>query len=166
MKMIMSATALALMTLAPASAVEIAMPTGAEILEVNGSITSLNADGKAIFDLEMLDALPQRVTKATTPWYTGEHEFSGVIISDLLEYLGAEGENVTFTALNDYSSEIPMEEIKDLPVILATRVDGEELSVRDKGPLFVIYPFDLDSTLYNEVIFGRSVWQVASVTVH
>ena len=36
----------------------------------------------------------------------------------------------------------------------------------DKGPLFVIYPFDLDSNLYNEVIFGRSVWQVASVTVH
>jgi hypothetical protein len=114
----------------------------------------------------MLDALPQRVTKATTPWYTGEHEFSGVIISDLLDYLGASGESVTFTALNDYASEIPIAELEDLPVILATRVDGKKLSVRDKGPLFVIYPFDLDSTLYNEVIFGRSVWQVASVTVN
>lgn len=166
MKRMMSATVLFLMTIAPAVAVELALPTGAEILEVNGSITSANVDGKAIFDLEMLDSLPQRVTKATTPWYTGEHEFSGVIISDLLDYLGASGENVTFTALNDYASEIPMAELKDMPVILATRVDGEELSVRDKGPLFVIYPFDLDSTLYNEVIFGRSVWQVASVTVH
>ncbi|SFV38578.1 hypothetical protein SAMN05216456_3507 [Devosia crocina] len=166
MNPMLSATALLLMTLMPAAAVEMALPTGAEILEVNGSITNSNADGKAIFDLNMLDALPQRVTKATTPWYTGEHEFSGVIISDLLDYLGASGENVTFTALNDYASEIPMAELEDMPVILATRVDGEELSVRDKGPLFVIYPFDLDSTLYNEVIFGRSVWQVASVTVH
>ncbi|WP_051960550.1 molybdopterin-dependent oxidoreductase [Devosia riboflavina] len=162
----MSATALFLITLAPATAVEMALPTGTEILEVNGSITSSNADGKAIFDLEMLDTLPQRVTKAITPWYTGEREFSGVIISDLLEYLGASGDNVTFTALNDYAAEIPMEELENLPIILATRVDGQELSVRDKGPLFVIYPFDLDSALYNEVIFGRSVWQVASVTVH
>ncbi|KKB80393.1 hypothetical protein VW35_08435 [Devosia soli] len=166
MNRLISATTLFLMMIAPAVAGDLALPKGAEILEVNGSITSSNADGKAIFDLEMLDALPQRVTKATTPWYTGEHEFSGVIISDLLNYLGASGENVTFTALNDYASEIPMSELENLPVILATRVDGEELSVRDKGPLFVIYPFDLDSTLYNEVIFGRSVWQVASVTVH
>lgn len=162
----MSATAFFLMTLAPATAVEMALPTGAAILEVNGAITNSNADGEAIFDLEMLDALPQRITKATTPWYTGEHEFSGVIIRDLLDYLGASGDSVTFSALNDYASEIPMEELKKLPVILATRVDGQELSVRDKGPLFVIYPFDLDSTLYNEVIFGRSVWQVGSVTVH
>lgn len=166
MNRIISATALLLLAVAPAAAVEIEMPTGAQILEVKGAITSFNADGKAIFDLAMLDALPQRVTKATTPWYTGEHEFSGVIISDLLDYLGAEGDAVTFTALNDYASEIPMEDLKSLPVILATRVDGDELSVRDKGPLFVIYPFDLDSSLYNEVIFGRSVWQVASVTVH
>ena len=166
MNRLISATALFLMMIAPAAAVDLALPTGAAILEVNGSITSTNADGKAIFDLDMLDALPQRVTKATTPWYSGDHEFSGVIISDLLDYLGASGENVTFTALNDYASEIPMSELESLPVILATRVDGEELSVRDKGPLFVIYPFDLDSTLYNEVIFGRSVWQVASVTVH
>lgn len=166
MNRMMSATAFFLMTLAPATAVEMALPTGAAILEVNGSITNSNADGEAIFDLEMLDALPQRVTKATTPWYTGEHEFSGVIIRDLLDYLGASGDSATFSALNDYASEIPMEELKKLPVILATRVDGQELSVRDKGPLFVIYPFDLDSTLYNEVIFGRSVWQVGSVTVH
>jgi hypothetical protein len=59
-----------------------------------------------------------------------------------------------------------MDDIKDYPVILATRVDGEELSVRDKGPLFVIYPFDEHPDLYNEVIFSRSVWQVASLTVH
>lgn len=165
MNAIISAGAFLLLALAPAGAVEIGLPTGVEILEVNGSIANFNADGKAIFDLEMLDALPQRVTRATTPWYTGEHEFSGVVISDLLTYLGAEGDTVTFTALNDYASDIPMDDLKNWPVILATRIDGKELSVREKGPLFVIYPFDMDTTLYNEVIFGRSVWQVASVTV-
>lgn len=166
MKRTASLVALLLMVVAPASAVEMALPSGPEILEVNGAIAVSNEDGKAVFDLEMLDALPQRVTKATTPWYTGEHEFSGVIVSDLLDYLGAEGESVTVTALNDYSAEIPMEDIGKYPIILATRIDGKELSVREKGPLFLIYPFDLDATLYNEVVFGRSVWQIASLTVH
>ena len=166
MKRTASLLALLLMVVVPASAVQMALPSGPEILEVNGAIAVSNEDGKAVFDLEMLDALPQRVTKATTPWYTGEHEFSGVIVSDLLDYLGAEGESVTVTALNDYSAEIPMEDIGKYPIILATRIDGKELSVREKGPLFLIYPFDLDATLYNEVIFGRSVWQIAALTVH
>ena len=73
---------------------------------------------------------------------------------------------VTVTALNDYSAEIPIGDFLDHSVILASRLDGEELSVRDKGPLFVIYPFDLEPDLYNEVYFGRSVWQVTSIAVH
>ena len=40
------------------------------------------------------------------------------------------------------------------------------MSVRDKGPIFVIYPFDEAPELYNETYFGRSVWQAVSVEVH
>ncbi|KQT47960.1 hypothetical protein ASG47_06120 [Devosia sp. Leaf420] len=161
-----SSLALILIATAPSWAGELAKPAAEPILKVQGAITTMNDGETAAFDLSMLDALPQHTIKATTPWYDGEHEFSGVVIGDLLETLGASGESVTVTALNDYSAEIPMEDIKDYPVILATRVDGEELSVRDKGPLFVIYPFDEHPDLYNEVIFSRSVWQVASLTVH
>lgn len=166
MNRLASSLALLMFVIPQAHATELATPTGQEILKVDGSITTHNYDRSAIFDLEMLDALPQHITKATTPWYDGEHEFSGVVIGDLLHTLGAKGDSLTVTALNDYSAEIPLADLEQYPVILATRVDGEELSVRDKGPLFVIYPFDQDSTLYNEVIFGRSVWQVASLTVH
>lgn len=162
------AASLALLIVAASStyASDLALPTGEAILRIDGSITTFNQDQSALFDLAMLDALPQHITKATTPWYDGEHEFRGVVIGDLLKSLGANGESVTVTALNDYSAEIPMTDFEQYDVILATRVDGQELSVRDKGPLFVIYPFEQDETLYNEVIFGRSVWQVASLTVH
>lgn len=149
-----------------AGAAELAMPTGPVILTVEGHVLNSNGDGKASFDLSMLDALPQRTTVSVTPWYPQEEEFSGVIIRDLLAAAGATGTMVTVTALNDYSADIPMEDFMANPVILASRVDGNELSVRDKGPLFVIYPFDLDPDLYNEVFFSRSVWQVKSITVH
>ena len=52
-----------------------------------------------------------------------------------------------------------------LDTILATRMDGQLMSVRDKGPLFLIYPFDLDSGLYNEKYFARSVWQIKEIEV-
>lgn len=155
----------AVFVLSPQAA-ELATPTGPVVLTVTGNITATNGKDGAAFDLAMLDALPQRSTTTITPWYTGEQTFSGAILLDLLESLGAEGTAVTVTALNDYSAEIPMGDIENHPVILASRVNDALLSIRDRGPLFVIYPFDLDPDLYNEVSFGRSVWQVKSITVH
>ena len=58
-----------------------------------------------------------------------------------------------------------MEDFANYPVILATRLDGAEMSVRDKGPIFVIYPFDDAPELNNETYFGRSAWQVKSIEV-
>ena len=83
----------------------------------------------------------------------------------LLDAVGAKGTTLKVTALNDYAAEIPVEDFRKWPVILATRRDGAEMPVRDKGPLFVIYPFDVDKTLYNEKYFNRSVWQVKSIEI-
>lgn len=160
-------TAAVILTLTVCShAGELAKPTGDVILTVSGAITNTNDGTEAAFDIAMLDALPQRTTTTATPWYTDPQSFSGVIVKNLLDAVGAQGTTVTVTAINDYSAEIPIEDFEANPVILASRVDGELLSIRDKGPLFVIYPFDLDSSLYNEVFFGRSVWQVKSITIH
>lgn len=148
------------------AAAELPQPTGDIVLTVSGNIATTNADGTAVFDQAMLDGMLQRSTKATTPWYTGEQTFSGVVVSDLLDVLGASGTSATVIALNDYSAEIPLEEFRDMPIILASRVGGQTLSVRDKGPLMVIYPFDLDPSLSNELVFGRSVWQVSSIQIH
>lgn len=152
------------LTAGAAQSAQLLQPEGTVILSVSGNIA--NGGETVEFDLAMLDALPQRTTTTATPWYEGEQSFSGPVLLDLLNAVGAKGISVTVTALNDYSAEIPMEDLVAAPVILASRLNGETLSVRDKGPLFVIYPFDLDPDLYNEVSFGRSVWQVKSILVH
>jgi hypothetical protein len=68
-------------------------------------------------------------------------------------------------ALNDYSASIPAQDLRDYDVVFATAIDGNVLSVRDKGPLFMVYPFDDHPELFNEVYFGRSVWQIAQIVV-
>ncbi len=144
---------------------ELQKPVGPVVLTVTGAISNTNAPGAAEFDLEMLDALEQRVSTVETPWYDGPITFEGPLVLAIFDAVGARGENIVITALNDYSSSVPADDFRTWPVILATRQDGERMSVREKGPLFVIYPFDLDPMLQNEIYFGRSVWQVRSIDV-
>jgi hypothetical protein len=153
----------------PARAVTLGQPQGPVILTVRGTgggiVGSPNAGEVADFDLAMLDALPQQETVTETPWYDGPISFSGPLISDILAAAGAEGAGLRAFAVNDYAADIPMEDITTYPVILASRIGGELISVRDKGPLFVIYPFDRHPELVNELIFSRSVWQVKALEV-
>jgi hypothetical protein len=58
-----------------------------------------------------------------------------------------------------------MEDVRKYNVILALKRDGEYMPVRDKGPLFIVYPFDSDPELKNRVYYGRSVWQVARLEI-
>lgn len=140
-------------------------PSGEIVLTVAGQIEHTNGNGIAAFDRDMLDALAQRTTTTTTPWMDGAHDFSGPLGAAILDAVGATGQTLNVIALNDYSAELPAQDLRDYAVIFATHIDGEQLSVRDKGPLFMIYPFDENPELFNEVYFGRSVWQITRIEV-
>jgi hypothetical protein len=60
---------------------------------------------------------------------------------------------------------MPMEDVRKFGVILALKRDGEYMTVRDKGPLFIVYPFDSDPELKVQKYYSRSVWQVARIEV-
>lgn len=160
-----AALGLALFVPAVAAAADLTAPTGEVVLTVSGKIATTNAGATATFDMSMLEALPSRATETATPWTKGKVTFEGPLGSALLDRIGATGTTLKITALNDYAVEVPIEDFRKWPVILATRRDGKPMPVRDKGPIFVIYPFDLDHSLYNELIFSRSAWQVKSIEV-
>lgn len=149
----------------PVSAASLSSPTGPVILEISGQIAHGNLADGAGFDMAMLDALPQRDTVTSTPWYDGVQTFSGPKLADLLAAVGATGGSLRVIAINDYAVEIPISDVTDYPVILASRQNGAPMPVREKGPLFVIYPFDEASELVNELYFSRSVWQVKRIEV-
>ena len=54
--------------------------------------------------------------------------------------------------------------VTDGPII-AYSMDGAQMSVRDKGPLWVIYPFDSSPEYRTAVIFSRSIWQLDRIEV-
>lgn len=140
-------------------------PKGPVILTIVGAVKLPNRDGSAVFDLEMLDALKGRDATMETPWTQGKVEFSGPLLREVLKAAGAEGSRMIIQALNGYSAEVPMSDALSLDTILATRLDGEVMTVRTKGPSMLVYPFDQDSSLFNEKYFARSVWQITQIEV-
>jgi hypothetical protein len=43
--------------------------------------------------------------------------------------------------------------------------DQHAMTVRDKGPLFIIYPYDSNPDLKAQKYYSRSVWQIARIEV-
>lgn len=151
--------------LAGSPALALEKPAGEPILTITGHVTIKNAADGAEFDLPMLEALKGRKASIKTPWTEGDTEFSGPYLRAILDAAGASGKTLIVKAINDYSAEVPMEDAQKLDTILAVRMNGEEMSVRDKGPSFLIYPFDKDKSLYNEKYLSRSVWQIKEIEV-
>ena len=140
-------------------------PTGEVVLTVKGNISNMNSDGAAVFDMAMLEALAGRKAVVETPWTKGKVSFEGPLGKAILDAVGNKGGTMRIRALNDYTVEVPVKDFLDHAVILATKRDGTPMSVREHGPLFVMYPFDQEPSLYNEKFFSRCVWQVASITI-
>ncbi len=146
--------------LTSAQSEELAIPTGEVILRISGDIAQTGPEGTAQFDMEMLQALPQRSFETSTIWTDGETRFVGVPLSVLLEQVGSEGATIRATAINDYAVEIPMDSISAQDPIVAYEMDGAAMSRRQKGPLWIVYPYDSDIKYQTEVIYARSIWQL------
>jgi hypothetical protein len=148
-----------------ANADDLAPPNGKAILSISGNIKHVNVGKAAEFDRTMLESIGMETIETATPWYDGRTKFEGVPLDKLMEMVGAEGSTVTAVALNDYVTTIPLEDFKKYHVLLALKRDGAYMPVRDKGPLFIVYPYDSDPQLATQTFYGRSAWQLAKLIV-
>jgi hypothetical protein len=146
-------------------AAELGRPTSRVILTVSGAIGVTNGSGIAELDRQVLESLPMTQLKTTTPWTDGVRTFTGPLVRDLLDFVGATGTKIRARAINDYAVEIPVQDLLSDRVILAMTMDGERLRVRNKGPLWIIYPWSQNQNLQNVEIYARSIWQLREIEV-
>jgi hypothetical protein len=160
LRRILSIVFLASLTAFPIAAQDLATPEGAVILTVSGNVKVKNADDTAQFDLAMLEAMGGKIIETSTIWTKGVHRFEGVALDVFVKRLGLTGETLRATAINEYSVVLPLSDALNEGAMIAYRMDGQEMSVRDKGPLWIIYPYDSDADFRTEVIYARSIWQL------
>lgn len=140
-------------------------PSAAVVLTVKGKGVNVNDAGAAQFDMAMLERMPQRSTTTKTPWYEGPKKFTGPLLRDVLAAAGAKGTTLRAVALNDYKVDIPFDDAQKFDVVMARLLDDKPMPVREKGPLFIIYPFDEKPELRVPQYFSRCAWQLRTLEV-
>lgn len=148
-----------------AFALRLPQPDGYVVLSITGAIDRANHDGEAHFDMAMLDNLPVHTLHTSTVVTDGVRRFDGILMRELLQYVGARGQTVQARALNNYAVDIPVSDFTRYDVLLATHMDGKRLNRADKGPFWIIYPRDHFKELQDIRYDYRWVWQLRQLTI-
>lgn len=136
------------------------------VLEIRGKIGISNNGNTVWLDMQQLDRLSQHSLRMETPWTDGVVTFEGPLLRDVLSLVGSKGRWVTAIALNDSEMEIPVSDAHDYPVIVATSMNGNKMKVRNRGPLWIMYPFGEYKKLRSESYYMRAIWQLRTLIVH
>lgn len=126
------------------------------------------AASKTRLNLQSLDSLPQTTRTLELPeslGMKGRHSWQGVSLNELIKLSGRSAESVRVVALNGYYASVPLNDLKNYDPIVAYRRDGKTLSIREKGPIILIYPFDKFKVLNQQTYINRSVWQVNEIHI-
>lgn len=107
-----------------------------------------------------LAAMPQGELVTATPWTQGKHSYRGVLLKTLADTLGLRANRFKVSAINDYWTLLPGTDLDAYPVLLATEQDGKVLTLRNKGPVWLVYPLSDHPELDREQYHSQMVWQV------
>ncbi|TCL09887.1 hypothetical protein BXY66_1952 [Shimia isoporae] len=146
-------------------AAPLASPENEVILTVSGELAQVNAGGTAQFDLAMIKGLPAVELVTETIWTEGSQTFVGTPLHEITTALGVEAGTLKAYAVNDYAVEIPVTDAVEGGPIVAYLHNGAEMSLRDKGPLWIIYPYDTNPSYKSETYYSRSIWQLDRIEV-
>ena len=95
----------------------------------------------------------------------GTQTFTGVTLKALMERLDGTGKGLRAHAINNYAIDIPWADVADGSALIAHHRNGATMSVREKGPLWLVYPSDSDARVRQETYHARSIWQLDRIDV-
>lgn len=142
-------------------------PAGDVVLTLSGKIGTTNAGDTLQFDMETFEKLGLVEYVAVDKYQEGKDvSFRGVLVTDLLAFAKADAAatSLLMTALDGYSVEIPISDVKEFSAIIATSSDGQPLNQAQFGKLRVVYPnkdFEMDSTVYDD----RWIWSLTTIDI-
>ncbi|MGL4907233.1 MAG: hypothetical protein ACRC6N_08200 [Plesiomonas sp.] len=116
-----------------------------------------------MLSIEQLNALPQHDITTSTPWHTQARTFSGPSLTDVLALGDIESDRIEIGSINGYQITLSSAELAPYDPILATHVDGEEMRIRDNGPIWLILPLDQYPSLHNSAFYAQMAWQIRSI---
>ena len=142
-------------------------PTDEVILTIKGKIGQTNVDDTAQFDLAMLEKLGLVKYEVLDPFAKKERVFTGVLLSQLLDVVGAEPEAQTLelVASNEYKTDLELGDARKWPLLFALQADGAPIPLDDGGPAIIVFPFDDYPEIDHATYDPKWVWSMTEITV-
>lgn len=111
--------------------------------------------------------LPISEYETSTVWTESVDRYAGVLLIDLLRHLGFDPAvgTVSVYAIDGYSAVINSNIISEQAPLLAFLRNDIPMSIRNQGPIWLIFPYDSDQKYRTETIYAMSVWQIRSLRV-
>lgn len=131
-----------------------------KVLSVTGEV-----ENPTSYTLENIKSFPQLLITTNTPWTNEAHTYKGPKLEDILNDAKAKGSWLTLKALDKYEVTLDFERIRQFAPILAWEDNGKKMSVRGKGPLWLILPKDHHEELQPQIFNDYMVWQLINVEV-
>jgi hypothetical protein len=140
-----------------------ATPAAAEdLLAIRNAADPAQAEVR--FSEADLLALPQVTIRTRTEFTDGVVDFVGPLVRDVVAFIDAGAATTAhMVAANDYAIDVPLSDIADYDVILALQANGVRLTIRDKGPIWLMYPLDDHAKLQDPMYNNRLIWQLTSI---
>lgn len=138
-----------------------AQPAGTVILTVDGRLPGGSRD----FTLAALEGLGMQDLQTVTPWTRKVQHFSGVPLLRLLDALGSDATSLGAEALNRYSIPMTRKDAAERHALLATRLDGLPMRVRERGPLWLVFPWSQRPDLDRPEVHERAIWQLRRLSL-
>jgi hypothetical protein len=145
---------------------KIPAPTGDVILTVTGKIGTTNSGNAIVMDLPMIESVGLVDYKVKDPFENKDTIFRGPLMGNLLDLwqVAKEATTLHVVALDDYTVEVPLSDLRKYPVIFALQQDGQYMPVSTRGPAMLVFPyndFQFDQSVYN----NYWAWQIKSIEV-
>ena len=141
-----------------------AVAEAADMLAISGLVLSSNNEPVKLSRDDLAKIAPTSCV-TTTIWTEGPQAFEGSSLKGLLDHLGVKSGTIVARAVNDYSVNIPVADIEAGGPIVAYLRNGKTMPVRNKGPFWIVYPYDLEDKYRSEEVFSRSTWQLTSIEI-
>ncbi|SKA75301.1 hypothetical protein SAMN02745130_01502 [Thiothrix eikelboomii] len=117
-----------------------------------------------VFSEQQLQALPQTSFKTKHTWANIAQEFSGPLLTDVLKQVCANARDIYLRSLDKYSVMVNFQAIAKYQPILALKVNGQALTIREKGPLWLMINTD-EYKLPPRSLDNIFVWQLYYIRV-
>ena len=136
----------------------------APVRHAQASLTLIAPDGsRKTFSPEELEKIGSYRLTTRTPWRETPATFEGPLLADVLAIGGlADLDAVEVTAENDYTVTIEREVWTSVPILVATRVNGQPHNRRERGPIQFV--MDMNQYRSSPVAAERHwVWMAATI---